>query len=84
MKTKLKIELFVCDIIGNHLFCACICECEHDEISMVRRIYDLLKTGSLFLFSYLLFVFFRGLRSSLLSLTARINPDGAVKEFSQN
>lgn len=49
-----------------------------------RRIYDLLKTGSLFLFSYLLFVFFRGLRSSLLSLTARINPDGAVKEFSRN
>lgn len=49
-----------------------------------RRIYELFETGSFFLFSYPLFVFFCGLPSLLLSLTARINPNGAVKEFSRN
>lgn len=32
-ENKIKSRAFVCDIISNHLFCACICECEHDEIS---------------------------------------------------
>lgn len=32
-KTKFKVELFVCDVIPNDLSCACICECERDEIS---------------------------------------------------
>jgi len=84
MKTKMKVKCFVCDIISTIYFARVYANASTMKYLRARRIYDLLKTGSLFLFSYLLFVFFRGLRSSLLSLTARINPDGAVKEFSQN
>jgi len=59
MKTKLKVKCFVCDI--STIYSARIyANASTMKYLRARRIYDLLKTGSLFLFSYLLFVFFAG------------------------